>query len=231
MSRKRRPLLVRFAQPLWAMCNDVALKIHTIPSAEPSASTQLIARTAGREDDVRPRHDDSVEYEVPDYLYLRRVVRSLKPCPEDVIFDLGCGMGRFLCLMARRKVRKCVGVELLPHLCEAARKNAAQLRGRQAPIEIRCADAATADPSGGTIYYLFNPFGSATMGEVLANIRGTLTSNPRNITIVYYNAIHEGLFQASGWLEKYHAFRVQSGMAVTFWRNRQGANPPQPHKT
>jgi precorrin-6B methylase 2 len=231
MSRKRRPLLVRFVQPLWAMCNDAALKIHTIPSAEPPASVQLIARAAGQEDDVRPRHDDSAEYEVPDYLYLRRVVRFLEPRPEDVIFDLGCGMGRFVCLMARKKVRKCVGVELLPHLCETARKNAAQLRGRRAPIEIRCGDAASADPSEGTIYYLFNPFGPATMGEVLANIRGTLSRNPRNITIVYYNSIHEELFQASGWLEKYHAFRVQSGMAVTFWRNRQGANRPQPHKT
>jgi precorrin-6B methylase 2 len=231
MSRKRRPLLVRFAQPLWAMCNDVALKIHTIPSTEPSASTQRSARTAGQEADARPRHDDSVEYEVPDYLYLRRVVRALQPRPEDVVFDLGCGMGRFVCLMARKKVRKCVGVELLPHLCEAARKNAVRLRGRQAPIEIRCGDAATADPSEGTIYYLFNPFGSATMSEVLANIRGTLTRNPRNITIVYYNSIHEELFRTSGWLEKYHAFRVQSGMAVTFWRNRQGADPPQPHET
>jgi SAM-dependent methyltransferase len=231
MSRKRRPLIVRFAQPLWAMCNDAALNIHTTPPAEPAASTQLTGRTAGQEGDVRPRHDDSARYEVPDYLYLRRVVRALKPGPEDVIFDLGCGMGRFLCLMARRKVRKCVGVELLPQLCEAARKNSAQLRGRRAPIEIRCGDAATADPSEGTIYYLFNPFGPATMSEVLANIRGTLSRNPRNITIVYYNSVHEELFENSGWLEKYHAFRVQSGMAVTFWRSRQGANPPQPHKT
>jgi predicted RNA methylase len=228
MSRKRRPLIVRFAQPLWAMCNDAALNIHTTPSAESSAAIQL---TAGQEGDVRPRHDDGVQYEVPDYLYLRRVIRALKLGPEDVIFDLGCGMGRFVCLMARKKVRKCVGVELLPHLCEAARKNAAQLWGRRAPIEIRCGDAAVADTAEGTIYYLFNPFGSATMGEVLANIRSTLSRNPRNITIVYYNSIHEELFQSSGWLEKYHAFRVQSGMAVTFWRNRQGANRPQSHKT
>ena len=224
MGRKRRPLIVRFVQPLWARCNDVALNIQTTPSAERLTSLQPTPKPEGREAGVRPRHNDSAEYEVPDYLYLRKVVRTLKPGPEDVIFDLGCGMGRFLCLMARRRVRKCVGVELLPHLCEAARGNAARLRGPRAPIEIRCADAATADPSEGTIYYMFNPFGPATMGEVLANIRGTLSGNPRNITIVYYNSVHEEMFRASGWLEKHNAFRVQSGMAVTFWRNRQGGN-------
>jgi precorrin-6B methylase 2 len=224
MGRKRRPLIFRFVQPLWATCNDVALNIQTTPAVERLASIQAAPKLEGREGGVRPRHNDSAEYEVPDYLYLRRVVRTLKPGPQDVIFDLGCGKGRFLCLMARRRVRKCVGVELVPHLCEAARGNAARLRGRRAPIEIRCADAAAADPSEGTIYYMFNPFGPATMDEVLANIRGTLSRNPRNITIVYYNSVHEEMFEASGWLEKYHGFRVQSGMAVTFWRNRQGDN-------
>jgi hypothetical protein len=129
-------------------------------------------------------------------------------------------MGRFICLMARRKVRRCIGVELAPQLCKAAQENAGRLRGRQSPIQIVCADAATVDLSGGTIYYMYNPFGRATMQDVLQSIRGTLSQNPRNITIAYYNSIAEDLLQASGWLEKYHEFRVQSGMPVTFWRSR-----------
>jgi predicted RNA methylase len=220
MGRKRRPLIVSLLQPLWTQCNEIALKIRTTPPAEPSSAIESTTEPTAPQVGPRPRHNDSGRYEVPDYWYMRKVRGILRPGPEDVVFDLGCGMGRFVCLVARRKVRKCVGVELSPRLCEAAQENAVRLRGRQAPIEIVCSDAAAADLSGGTIYYMYNPFGPATMGEVLANIRSSLSTNPRNITIAYYNSIHEDLFQSSGWLEKYHAFRVKSGMPVTFWRNR-----------
>jgi SAM-dependent methyltransferase len=209
MSRTRRPLLVRVLQPMWTMCNEVALNIRTTPRD-------------GGPVGFHSRHEDSSQYEVPDYLYMRRIRKILQPGAEDVVFDVGCGMGRFLCVMARRKLRKCVGVELQPQLCEAARKNAAHLRGRKAPIEIVCADAATADLSDGTIYYMYNPFGADTMADVLANIRGTLSRNPRKITIVYYNARHEKLFERCEWLEKYQVFKIKSGMPVSFWRNCHG---------
>jgi predicted RNA methylase len=144
----------------------------------------------------------------------------LNPAPEHVVYDLGCGMGRFICLMARRKVRKCVGVELQPQLCDIAQTNARLLRGRQAPVHIVCADAATADLSHGTIYYMYNPFGADTLREVLNNLRRSLAANPRKATIVYYNAVHEWLFSAEAWLEKFCEFKTFSGMNVTFWRTR-----------
>jgi SAM-dependent methyltransferase len=213
-------LIVRVLQPLWTMGNEWALGIRTTPAAG-SGTNQAGVDAVGQQSGLFPRHNDCGNYEVPDYWYMRKMRSLLKPGPEDVIFDLGCGMGRFLCVMARRKVRKCVGVELIPQLCEIARKNAAQLRGRKAPIEIQCGDAASADLSVGTIYYMYNPFGPATMRDVLASMRGTLFRDPRKITIAYYNSVGEELFQNSGWLEKYDEFRVQSGMLVTFWRNRQ----------
>jgi hypothetical protein len=215
-------LIVRVLQPLWTMGNEWALGIRTTPAAR-SGTNQAGVDPVGQQSDVLAQHNDSGKYEVPDYWYMRKVRGLLRAGPEDVIFDLGCGMGRFLCVMARRKVRKCVGVELVPQLCEIARENAARLRGRKAPIEIQCGDAASADLSAGTIYYMYNPFGPATMKDVLASLSGTLSRNPRKITIAYYNSVGEELFQNSGWLEKYDGFRVQSGMPVTFWRNRQAA--------
>src|SRR5215472_13249531 len=128
----RRALFVRVLQPMWTLCNEGALNIHTTPSA----ASERIPR--------EPRRDYHLEYQTPDYLYLRRVRDILQPTTEDVVFDIGCGMGRVLCVMAQRNVRKCVGIELQPQLCEIARKNAAQLRGRKAPIEIVCTDAITA---------------------------------------------------------------------------------------
>jgi predicted RNA methylase len=215
----RRPLIVRVIQPTWTLFNELALNIRTTP---PQSSPTESAEPTVTQSDPRPRHDDSARYEVPDYFYMRKVLQVLSPGPKDVVFDLGCGLGRFLCLAARRKVRKCVGIELRAQLCEAAQENARCLRGRHAPIEIRCEDAATADMSGGTIYYMYNPFGPTTMRDVLANMRASLSTNPRTIKIAYYNSIHEELFAASRWLEKYHAFRVKSGMPVTFWRSQPG---------
>jgi hypothetical protein len=61
------------------------------------------------------------------------------------------------------------------------------------------------------------------MRDVLANMRASLSTNPRTIKIAYYNSIHEELFAASRWLENYHAFRVKSGMPVTFWRSQPSA--------
>jgi hypothetical protein len=74
---------------------------------------------------------------------------------------------------------KCIGVELLAPFCEIARRNAAGLRGRKAPIQIVCGDAATAELSEGTIYFMFNPFGADTLRDTLENIRGSLSQEPR----------------------------------------------------
>lgn len=217
----RRPLIVRVIQPTWTLLNELVLNIRTTPPAQ-SLAMECAKAPADPGSDPRPRHNDSARYEVPDYFYMRKVLQVLSPVPEDVVFDVGCGLGRFLCLAARRNVRKCVGVELRTQLCDAAQENARRLRGPHAQIEIRCGDAATADISEGTIYYMYNPFGATTMRDVFANLRASFATNPRTIKIAYYNSIHEELFQACGWLDKYHAFRVKSGMPVTFWRSQPG---------
>jgi SAM-dependent methyltransferase len=211
--KRRQPLLVRLLRPTWAKCNDFALGIATRESAAPKPGDE-----PGSEPKLRPKYDDNDPYEVPDYWYVRKLSRMLKAGPEDVIYDVGCGMGRFLCVMAREKVRRCVGVELQPQLCEIARRNARRLRGRKAPVDIVCADAATAQLSEGTIYYMYNPFGPETLREVLANLRRSLSAQPRKVTIVYYNALHESLFRAEPWLHKYDEFKTHSGMTVSFWR-------------
>ena len=172
------------------------------------------------------RHGDNFAYASPDYWYVRKLVRVLQPTSEDVVYDLGCGKGRILCIVARRPVQKCVGIELLEPLCEVARMNARRLRGRRARVDIVRGDCATADLSDGTIYCMFNPFGRRTMEDTLANIRTSLARNPRSISIVYYNAVYEDLLERCGWLERYHQFSTRSGLRVTFWRNCRASDTP-----
>ena len=209
------------AQGIWIKCNERALRIRTLPSDKSSLSAAVWdskASTAA----MRPsaRHADSDEYLAPNYWYVYKMARILNPDAGDVFYDIGSGMGRILCVMALTKVGKCVGIELSEELCRISRWNASRVRGRKAPIEIACLDAAVANVSEGTIYYLYNPFGALTLRDVLENVRKSLIEFPRGIKIVYYNSVHESVFESCDWLEKFDSFNTLTRRRVTFWRNR-----------
>jgi SAM-dependent methyltransferase len=138
---------------------------------------------------------DATRYEAVPYWLLRRIVRIVSYGPEDVFFDIGCGKGRAIALFSRCKIKKCVGIEIDPALARVAMQNADKLRDRIAPIEIRVQNAIDSDYSSGTIYFLFNPFGAATLSDVLTKIQESLDKQPRKICIIYYNPLHLNLLQ------------------------------------
>ena len=165
-------------------------------------------------------HDDFV-YEGASYLQLWKYMNSIGPLNGHIVFDIGCGMGRMLCLFARKAVKKCVGVEVSKELAEKARENAMRLRGRKAPIQIVVGDAAEADYSEGTIYLLFNPFGTKTLQVVLERIHESLRHKPRQIRIAYFNPLYEDVFRSCEWLKCYK--RKKSALTgetqASFWTN------------
>lgn len=212
----------RFARVLWERLNDGWLNISTMSAP---FSTHLVdPRVFFRDNEkaVQTKHADPVGYQSPDYLELRRIITHLSPGEQDVVYDLGAGKGRVVCLFARRSVKRCIGVEFARPLCDIAALNADSLRGRKAPIDIVCADAAIADLNEGTIYFLYNPFGAQTLRDVLVNLRNSLESTPRQIRLVYMNPQHAHVFAESGWLEHYHTeweiFR-KLGNCTSFWKN------------
>jgi len=158
---------------------------------------------------------DATRYEAIPYWLLRRIVRNVSHGPEDVFFDIGCGKGRAIALFSRCKIKKCIGIEIDPALARIAVQNADTLRGRIAPIEVRVENATDSDYDTGTIYFLFNPFGSATLSAVLKNIQASLDKQPRKICVVYYNPLHLSLLQTilglKTWLrtEKHLPWRPQ----------------------
>jgi precorrin-6B methylase 2 len=156
------------------------------------------------------------------YLKLWSYSNWLKPSSDDIVFDIGCGAGRILCFFARQPVRKCVGIEVSTDYAQRARQNAKQLRGRKAPIEIRICDATEADYSEGTIYCLFNPFGTKTLQAVLERIHKSVRKYPRRIQIAYFNSAFEDVLESCSWLSCYR--RSKSIMAkrwgtTTLWTN------------
>jgi SAM-dependent methyltransferase len=198
---------------VWQMLNDWWLKIET--AHDPRAVSEEYER--GGLVDYR------AHYQGANYLYLEQIARLLtRNAPHRLVFyDVGCGKGRPLCVMARHAFRKVVGVELRESLCEIARENARQLRGRVAPIEVVCADAANVDYSDGHVFFFFNPFGAPTLQAVLDCIERSLRFAPRQITIIYYNAVHETVLERCPWLYNHGVLPTFSGVRVSFWRNRE----------
>jgi SAM-dependent methyltransferase len=142
---------------------------------------------------------DAHHSQATSYGVLSHVLRSI--APDDVFVDLGCGRGRVVCYVASRmRLRKVIGVELMAKMAEFAKQNAAKAR-LLTPVEIVQGNAAIADLSEGTAYFLFNPFGEETLRQVLANIRRSIAASPRTIRILYYNPLFEGLLDACDWLK------------------------------
>lgn len=209
---------LEFGKAFWSKGNDVALGIKTMPHS--FRVTKLAVENLHELNDhsVTSNNGDSSGYESPDYANLRKIISFLNPQPHDIVFDLGSGMGRVLCLFARRKVKRCVGIELFPSLCEVAEANAKKLKGRKSPIEIRQGDVAQADFTEGTIFFLFNPFGADTLRVVLERINNSRNGTNRKITFVYYKDLHANVFESASWLEKYHEMKTLSDIRVSFWR-------------
>jgi predicted RNA methylase len=130
-----------------------------------------------------------------------------------------------LCVLARLPLKRVVGIELDAGLVEAARRNAERLRGRRAPIEVHCQDAAGADYSDGTIYLLYCPFGPETMKDVLEKIERSMIESPRRITVVYYHAMFSEVLRSCKWLEQVHELKtLVAHYPISFFANRAAAS-------
>lgn len=206
--------IARAIQELWTTLNDRELNIETKPAVR--ALHGLPPRP-----EQSTRFNDPHGYGSPDYYYLRKICARLAPGESDIVYDLGCGKGRFLCVAGRWRCRRCVGIEISPALAQIAARNARVMSRRKAMIEIIVGDVTDSFIADGTIYYLFNPFGPETLQLVLQRVRSSILSEPRVVRFVYHNAVYEEVFKAAGWLERVQSFTTLSGQLIAFWQSKQ----------
>ncbi|GAA1376056.1 SAM-dependent methyltransferase [Catellatospora chokoriensis] len=166
-------------------------------------------------------HEDSSRYTTMGYRTVERVLDHLDLQPSDVFVDVGSGKGRVLCCAARREVKQVIGVELDAALCDVARDNARRLRGRRAPIAVETVLAQDFDYAAATVFFLFDPFGAATLGQLLDKVHAD--TRGQQVRFAYANPTHDHVFQAQPWLERTATW--DSGQAGTehtihFYRSR-----------
>ncbi len=130
---------------------------------------------------------------------------------------MGCGKGRAVCYFARQQIRKVVGVEISEQLCKDAEVNVQNLRGRQSQVEILNTDAAIADVSEGTVFFMSNPFGEQTLREMIGNIQHSLEVRRGPIRIIYVRPLHENVLREFSGLFKAYEYKRLSGQKVVIY--------------
>jgi SAM-dependent methyltransferase len=176
------------------------------------------------------RHADSVLYQATPYPAIRKAIASLPPVPLGgyTFVDLGCGKGRALVVAGAAGFGRVVGVELDAGLAAKARDNlsrAARRGSLRSSTEVLMIDAANlVPPEGPLVVYLHNPFGEETLRDVVSALDASWREQPRPILAVYYNPVHDALFDPTSW----EAVARHPSDGFNIYAHRSGAVPSAP---
>ncbi|MBV8070354.1 MAG: class I SAM-dependent methyltransferase [Acidobacteriaceae bacterium] len=167
---------------------------------------------------------ESVDYQPVSYSDFRVILNSITVTPDDVFLDLGCGMGRAVCLAAFYPFRSIIGVEISPELCSIAKENIARIRNRLrcSDIEIVNANANAYDiPPEVSVVFFFNPFGGAIMSAVLGRVAESARQRPRSLRLLFYGTAAATVFRKEAeryrWLRFCTELKLPTGAAALIY--------------
>lgn len=172
-------------------------------------------RYYGTSDRAGTAHGDASHAIPLSYWWILRLRWAVSPGPEDSFIDLGCGTGRALFVFARSSVLTIRGIECDREAASQCRQNIFS-RSFGKPIDLTFEDCARSSFTHETIFYLFNPFGPATLRAVLGNIEASLKVNPRRIQICFYETPDRNVLDEIGWLSSPRTIRFLNGTFVIY---------------
>lgn len=112
----------------------------------------------------------------------RHVLDLLHRCvlgPQDVLVDLGAGLGHVPLLAALCSPARTCGIEIEPTYVRSARAVAGELGLDR--VSFLCQDVREADLSVGTVFYLYTPFRGELLAQVLERLRHEAATRPVRI--------------------------------------------------
>ncbi|HXB96402.1 MAG TPA: methyltransferase domain-containing protein [bacterium] len=122
---------------------------------------------------------DMVPYQPTPARAILELLERARIGPDDLLVDLGSGLGQVALLTALLSGARARGVELEPAYVDYARRCAG---GLAVPgVEFVHADARAAPLRGGTVFYLFTPFKGLLLREVLERLRAEEGGRPLKI--------------------------------------------------
>src|SRR5207249_1541181 len=115
---------------------------------------------------------NGIRYEACDPEKCHWAIRNSEVNPGEFYFiDVGCGKGRPLVIAAQYPFLKVIGVDYSARLCRVADRNMRVFGISSDRYEIACIDATEFQfPRHHTFAYMYHPFGSLILRNVLDNI-------------------------------------------------------------
>lgn len=160
----------------------------------------------------------------------QRVVEALRHVgvgPDDVVLDLGCGLGRAVFTAAWLGARRSVGVEIDPTLVRQAQEDHRTSRLKNRDVQFVCGRAEEGHGMEDvTVLFMFNPFGTGIMQSVVQNLEASLRKTPRRLRIAYENPLQHAVLDASPLLKRTADWPVQkrtSPHPISFWESTAAA--------
>ena len=114
--------------------------------------------------DPEPGSSEMVPYQPTPVRHILDLIRLARPRPDDVLIDLGSGLGHVPLVVSILTGIRTRGIEVQPVYSSCAQDCAQGLHLSQ--VSFITGDARAADLSEGTLYYLYSPFN----GSILANV-------------------------------------------------------------
>jgi hypothetical protein len=114
-----------------------------------------------------PPGPDLVGYHASGVAPIVRALLEVPVLPDDVVVDLGAGLGKVVMLVRLLTGATARGIEIQPELARRAREAAARL---DIDVEIVDADVRDVDLSDGTVFFLYLPFTGPVLVEVLRRL-------------------------------------------------------------
>ncbi len=120
----------------------------------------------------------------PEMVYLqptpvRLVLEMIKRaaiCQDDVLFDVGSGLGQVAILVALLTGARAVGIEIEPAYCGCAQESARRVNAER--VEFLNMDARQADCTAATVYYLYTPFQGRILTQFLDIMHAQAEKHP-----------------------------------------------------
>lgn len=135
-----------------------------------------VMRLADPGPDSRPLEPEMVFYQPTPARHVLDMLARSSLDRQDVLIDLGSGLGHVPMLASVCTGARAVGVEWQSSHVEAARCAARVLRLER--VEFLAQDARAADLSVGTVFFLYTPFVGSILRQVLAALRAEGTRRP-----------------------------------------------------
>jgi predicted RNA methylase len=118
------------------------------------------------------------------------------------LVDFGCGKGRVLLVAAECGFPRVTGVEFASELCAIAIQNIARYRektGTPADIQVIEGDAVKYEiQPDENVFFLADPFGEALIDQVVQKITQSISTNDRQIFVVYSSPSSASVMERRG---------------------------------